>query len=117
MEQLAMAFKEIDPMTGRRKKSGGRIAGVSRNKSTVRREEAEIAVNDALIALGKDPLTGRKLLSIVLNDPNSTLEIRLQCAALLARYETQPAEGGKEVVTIMPPQIPGETEHQRLAVW
>src|SRR5262245_56790849 len=111
-----MAFREIDPMTGRRRKSGGRKVG-AQNKAVLKRLEAEVLVNEAIMAAGGDALTGRRLLSAVLNDPNSTLEIRLQCAALLARYRTQPAEAGKEVVMIMPPQMPGETEQQRLAVW
>src|SRR5262245_27299283 len=103
-----MAFKEIDPLTGKRKKSGGRVVG-SMNAAKKLRLEAEMMVNDALIEMGKDPLTGRKLLSEVLNHPKTPFETRMQCAALLSGYETTPAENNTQYVAQMPPALPGET--------
>ena len=50
-----------DPITGLRKKSGGRVVG-SVNKSTSARHEVMQRVNDALAAMGDDTLTGQRLL-------------------------------------------------------
>jgi hypothetical protein len=110
-----MAFKEVDPLTGKRRKSGGRAAGTMNVQKRLRLE-AEMLVNDALIAANQDPLTGRRLLSEVLNHPRTPLETRLQCAALLSRYETTPAEGGQNFVVRMPPAMPTEGD-QAQAVW
>jgi hypothetical protein len=109
-----MAFKEVDPLTGKRRKSGGRAAGTMNVQKRLRLE-AEMLVNDALIAANQDPLTGRRLLSEVLNHPRTPLETRLQCAALLSRYETTPAEGGQNFVVRMPPSMPEGKQGQ--AIW
>ena len=111
-----MAYKEIDPLTGKRKKSGGRIAGVSINHSTLRRQEAMERVNLALAEMGRDTLNGMKLLQEVLRHPDTPLDVKIQCAGLLTKHETPTAEE-KKYIAQMPPAMPGETKEHQLAVW
>jgi hypothetical protein len=96
-------------------KTGGRQKGTT-NKSTANRQAQMQLVNEALIAVGEDPLTGMKLLRAVLNDPNTPLDIRVDVAGMLLKHELPTAEDHR-YVTVMPPVMPGESAQQQLAVW
>src|SRR5262245_2794491 len=67
-------------------KTGGRRKGPA-NKSTASRQAQMQKVNEALIAVGDDPLTGMALLRRVLNDPDTPLDVRVTCASLLIKHE------------------------------
>jgi hypothetical protein len=73
-------------------------------------------VNDALIEVGKDPLTGMRLLKDVLNHRETPLDIRIQCAQILVKEENAPAEEQK-YLTIMPPPMPAESTEAQQAPW
>src|SRR6516162_616553 len=93
-------------------KTGGRLKGTP-NRTTSARFAAMARVNDALIEVGKDPLTGMRLLKDVLNHRETPLDIRIQCAQILVKEENAPAEEQK-YLTIMPPPMPAEsTEAQQ----
>jgi hypothetical protein len=110
-----MAYSEIDPITGKRKKSGGRTTGTP-NRTTSARYAQMARVNEALAAIGEDPLTGMKLLKEVLNHKDTPLDVQIQCAALLIKQEAPSAET-QQYVSVMPPKLPGENQHEQLAVW
>jgi hypothetical protein len=113
--RTSLAYKDIDPTTGRRRKSGGRVRG-SMNVEKRLRLEAEMRVNDALIAMGEDSLT-RAQASVSDSESSANTSVNpLECAALLSRYETTPAEGGQNFVVYMPPAMPTEGD-QAQAVW
>jgi len=82
------------------RKSGGRKTGTP-NRATVARQAQMARVNDALIEIGRDPLTGIKLLQEVLNAKDTPLDIRVQCAGLLIKHETAP-ETDHRYVAVMP---------------
>jgi hypothetical protein len=110
-----MAFKEVDPLTGKRRRSGGRQAGTP-NRTTSARYAAMARVNEALAAIGEDALTGIKLLREVLNHKDTPLDVKIQCAGLLTRHEQIEAADHKYVAE-MPAVMPGETREQQLAIW
>jgi hypothetical protein len=110
-----LAYKEIDPFTGKRKKSGGRVAG-SQNVTVRRRHEAMDRVNVALAEIGRDTLSGMKLLQEVLRHPDTPLDVKIQCAGLLTKHESMPADAQHYVVR-MPTAMPGTDRQQQLAVW
>jgi hypothetical protein len=110
-----MAFKDVDPLTGKRKRSGGRQKGTP-NRTTSARYAAMDSVNQALAAIGDDPLSGMRLLKEVLNHKDAPLDVKIQCAGLLTKYELPTIEN-KAYVAHMPPPIPGETQRQQLAIW
>jgi hypothetical protein len=74
------------------------------------------AVNSALSEMGRDTLSGVKLLQEVLRHPDTPLDVKIQCAGVLTKVETAPADN-KNYVAEMPKQVPGDTPRQRLAVW
>jgi hypothetical protein len=100
-----MAFKEVDPLTGKRRRSGGRQAGTP-NRTTSARYAAMARVNEALAAIGEDALTGIKLLREVLNHKDTPLDVKIQCAGLLTRHEQIEAADHKYVAE-MPAVMPG----------
>jgi hypothetical protein len=106
---------EIDPFTGKRRKTGGRTKGTP-NRTTSARYAAMDSVNQALAAIGDDPLSGMRLLKEVLNHKDAPLDVKIQCAGLLTKYELPTAEN-KAYVAHMPMEIPGEDRHQQLAIW
>jgi len=110
-----MAYKEIDPLTGKRKKSGGRVPG-SQNVSVRRRHEAMDRVNVALAEMGRDTLSGMKLLQEVLRHPDTPLDVKIQCAGLLTKHES-PSASEQQYVTHMPPAMPGNTQSEQMAMW
>ena len=109
-----MAYK-IDPITGLRRKSGGRQFGTP-NKTTSARHAAMQRVNEALAKMGDDTLTGMKLLSEVLKHPDTPLDVKIQCAGLLTRHEdTTPNQ--KQYVAYMPTPLPAGSTKQQMAIW
>jgi hypothetical protein len=110
-----MAHSEIDPITGKRKKSGGRQIGTP-NRTTSARYAAMARVNEALAAIGEDTLTGMKLLKEVLNHKDTPLDVKIQCAGLLIKQEQPTAEEHK-CVAYMPPAMPGKTQQAQMALW
>jgi hypothetical protein len=110
-----MAFKEVDPLTGKKRRSGGRQKGTP-NRTTSARYAAMESVNLALAAIGDDPLSGMRLLKEVLNHKDAPLDVKIQCAGLLTKYELPTAEN-KNYVAHMPMEIPAENQRQKLAIW
>jgi hypothetical protein len=82
------------------RKSGGRKAGTA-NKTTSARYAAMARVNEALSAIGEDSITGRRLLKEVLNHRETPLDVKIQCAGLLTKLETETAET-QRYVAVMP---------------
>jgi hypothetical protein len=109
-----LAYKEIDPLTGKRKKSGGRIAGVSVNRTTSARMAAMARVNEALNQLGEDTLSGMRLLQEVIRSKDCPLDVRIQCSGLLLKHE-MPLDVAQQYVTRMPPSFPAN--EQGMAMW
>jgi hypothetical protein len=110
-----MAFKEVDPLTGKKRRSGGRQKGTP-NRTTTARYAAMDSVNQALAAIGDDPLSGMRLLKEVLNHKDAPLDVKIQCAGLLTKYELPTIEN-KAYVAHMPMEIPAEDQRQKLAIW
>ena len=79
-----MAFKDGT-------KSGGRQKGTP-NRTTSARYAAMARVNEALAAIGEDPLSGMKLLKEVLNHKETPLDVKIQCAGLLIKQEAPNTE-------------------------
>jgi hypothetical protein len=94
-----MAFSP-DPVTGLRKKSGGRQKGTM-NASTSARQAAMHRVNHALAGMGRDQLSGLQLLQEVLRHADTPLDVKIQCAGLLTKHES-PAASEQNYVAIMP---------------
>jgi hypothetical protein len=94
-------------------KTGGRQKGTT-NKSTANRAAQMQLVNEALIAVGEDPLTGMKLLRAVLNDPNTPLDIRVDVAGMLLKHELPTAEDHRYVTHMPSPMPEGESG---MATW
>jgi hypothetical protein len=101
-------------MDGPRPKTpgSGRQKGTP-NKKTLARYEAEARVNAALAAMGKDTLTGMKLLQEVLNHPDTPLSIKIQCAGLLVKQEAPQASETK-YVAVMPLPVKDMDEWKKL---
>jgi hypothetical protein len=97
------------------RKTGGRTVGTP-NKSTIKRHEAMAKVNAALAALGEDTLTGQRLLQGVLRHSDCPLDIRIQVAGLLAKYENPDTEK-RQFVVAMPLPLGSGTQAEQLAEW
>lgn len=66
--------------------------------------------------LGEDSLSGMKLLQQVIKSFDCPLDIRIQCSGLLLKHEL-PLAQEQQYVAQMPPEMPGETQQQKVAIW
>src|SRR5215510_7147230 len=62
------------------------------SRTTSARYAAMERVNEALTAIGEDPLTGMKVLREVLKHPETPLDLKIQCAQILVKEESAAAE-------------------------
>jgi hypothetical protein len=96
-------------------KTGGRAKGTP-NRATIKRYDAMQRVNDALALMGDDTLSGMRLLQEVLRHPDTPLDVKIQCAGLLTKYEAPETERQKYVVCF-PLPLQGGTQDEQMKEW